>query len=123
MKLSELFAPRGRGVIATSSAEGVVNVAVYAIPHLVDEKTCAWGMTEGRTHKNIMENPHAAYLYLNPGGGFSGARLGLRLIKIEESGEMLTLIRKRTAELVSPHAATLVKHVAYFEVTEVRPLI
>jgi len=33
----------GRGVIGTASKAGVVNMAVYAVPHIVDAGTVAWG--------------------------------------------------------------------------------
>ena len=36
---------------------------------------------------------------------------------------MLELIRGDTVRIVSPEAALAVKHVGYFEVEEVRPLI
>jgi hypothetical protein len=123
MKLAGLFIEGGRGVIATSNLQGEVNVAIYAMPHVIDDQTLAWGMTEGRTYKNIMENPRAAYLYLNPGAGFSGTRLGLKLKGIEDSGEMLDTVRARTSQIVSPAAAASVKHIAYFTVQEIRPLI
>ncbi len=123
MQLSELFGEGGRGVIATSNLRGEVNAAIYATPHVIDDETLAWGMTEGRTYKNVTENPSAAYLYMYPGPGFSGVRLGLKLKRIEDSGRMLDAIRVRTSEVVSPAAAAAVKHVAYFTVTEVRSLI
>jgi len=123
MKLHEMFPAGGRGVIATSDSSGNVNTAVYAKPHIVDENTVAWGMTEGRTWACVKENPHAAYLYMNPGPGYSGVRLKLSLKEFRESGDMLETVKKHTAEIVSPAAAEAVKHVAYFEVEEVRPLI
>lgn len=123
MQLSELFKEGGRGVIATSNLQGEVNVAIYAIPRVIDDETLAWGMTEGRTYRNIRENPWVAYLYMNPGAGFSGARLSLKLKGIEDSGEMLDAIRARTRQIVSPAAAEAVKYVAYFSVIEIRPLI
>jgi len=123
LKLSELFKKEGRGVIATSNMQGEVNVAVYAAPHVVDDETLAWGMTEGRTYHNVMENPRAAYLYMYAGAGYSGVRLGLKLKRIENSGDMLDAIKARTSEIVSPGAAAAVKHVAYFTVIEVRTLI
>jgi hypothetical protein len=123
LKLSELFKNEGRGVIATSNIKGEVNVAVYAAPHVVDDETLAWGMTEGRTYHNVMENPRAAYLYMYAGAGYSGARIGLKLKGIENSGEMLDAIKARTREIVSPGAAAAVNHVAYFAVVELRPLI
>jgi hypothetical protein len=123
MKLVDMFPSGGRGVIATSDASGKVNIAVYAKPHIVDEKTVAWGMTEGRSWACVKENARAAYLYMNPGPGYAGVRLSLFLKEFRESGDMLETIRKNTAEIVSPAAAEAVRHVAFFEVEEVRPLI
>ncbi|MGO9380063.1 MAG: pyridoxamine 5'-phosphate oxidase family protein [Dissulfurispiraceae bacterium] len=123
MKLSELFKSEGRGVIATSNRQGEVNVAIYAAPHVVDDETLAWGMTEGRTYNNVMDNPNAAYLYMYAGSGYAGVRLSLKLKGIENSGEMLDTIKRRTREIVGPEAAAAVKHSAYFAVAEVRPLI
>jgi len=123
MKLAELFPAGGKGVIATASAEGVVNTAIYARPHVIDDETLAWGMTDGRSYANLKENPHAAYLYMAPVSGFSGWRLTLELKEIEDSGDLLTVIRKSTREIVSPEAGAMIRHVGYFRVTEVRPLI
>ena len=123
MKLQDMFPAGGRGVMATSDSSGSVNTAVYAKPHVVDEKTVAWGMTAGRTWACVKENPHASYLYMNPGPGYRGVRLKLSLKESRESGEMLEAVRKHTAEIVGPEAAEAVEHVAYFEVEEIRPLI
>ena len=123
MKLAELFPEGGRGVIATASADGVINTAIYARPHIIDDETLAWGMTDGRSHANLKENPHASYLYMAPVNGFSGWRLKLELKYMEDSGELLETIRKNTVEIVGPDAGTAVRHVGYFRVTEVRPLI
>ena len=123
MNLHEMFPAGGRGIIAASDSSGNVNIAVYAKPHIVDDKTVAWGMTEGRTWACVKENPRAAYLYMNPGPGYSGVRLKLSLIKFLESGDMLDAVKKHTSAIVSPAAAEAVTHVAYFEVEEIRPLI
>jgi hypothetical protein len=123
MKLAELFPAAGKGVIATSGGGGVVNIAIYARPHIIDDETLAWGMTDGRSYSNLKENPHASYLYMAPVAGFSGWRLTLELKAIEDSGELLETIRKSTKEIVGPESGVLVKHVGYFKVTEVRPLI
>jgi hypothetical protein len=123
MKLLDMFPSGGRGIIATSDSSGNVNIAVYARPHIVDEKTVAWGMTEGRTWSYVKENPRAAYLYMNPGPGYAGVRLALALKEFRESGDMLETIKKHTAEIVSPGAAEAVIHVAFFKIEEIRPLI
>jgi hypothetical protein len=123
MNLAESLKTGGRGIISTANSTGVVNSAVYAMPHIIDEKTVAWGMTDGRTYHNIKDNPHASYLYMNPGHGFSGVRINLKLKELMDSGKLLESIRERTAEIVSPQAAERVTHVAYFIVVEIRPLI
>ena len=123
MKLAELFPSGGKGVIATAGAAGVVNTAIYARPHIIDDETLAWGMTDGRSYANLRENPHASYLYMAPVKGYSGWRLNLELTRIEESGDLLERIRLSTKEIVGPEAAAMVKHVGYFRVTEIRPLV
>jgi len=121
MKIGEVLEAGGHGVIGTASKAGVVNMAVYAVPQVVDDETVAWGMTDGRTWDNVRENPNASYAYFAPGDGFRGARLTLSLARTEDSGEMLARIRERTAA-VSPGNPQAVKHVAYFKVVETRRL-
>jgi hypothetical protein len=122
MKIADVLKPGGRGVIATASKAGVVNMAVYAVPHVVDAETVAWGMTDGRTWNNVRENPNASYAYFAQGEGFRGARLTLALSRTEDSGAMLEKIRERTGG-TSPGNPEAVKHVAYFKVVESRPLV
>ena len=123
MKLAELFPEGGRGVIATADAAGLVNTAVYATPHVVDEETLAWGMAEGRTYGNLQVNRYASYLYMAPSRGYSGWRLTMEMKEILDDGALLEEIRANAAKIVSPQAGAAVKHVAYFRVVEVRPLI
>lgn len=123
MQLAELFPEGGRGVIATSSAGGAVNTALYAKPHIVDGETLAWGMTDGRSYRNLTQNPHASYLYMAPVRGFSGWRLSLELQEIRTEGELLETIRKSTSQIVGPDAGEAVKYVGFFKVTEVRALV
>ena len=123
MNLAAIFKDNGIGVIATASADGSVNTAVYARPHVIDENTLVWGMTEGRTFRNISENPHASYLFKSAGPGFSGVRLALELVRTEESGEMLEIIKKNTSEVVGPGAGLAVTHAAWFRVVGTRALI
>lgn len=121
MKIGEVLKQGGHGVIGTASRSGVVNMAVYAVPSIVDDETVAWGMTDGRTWNNVRENPNASYTYFAPGDGFRGARLTLLLSRTEDSGEMLAKIRERTAA-VSPGDPQAVKRVAYFKIVETRRL-
>ncbi len=123
MKLSELFASDGTGVIATASAKGEVNVAMYAAPHIIDDETVAWGMTDSTTFNNIWENPRAAFLYRQSGKGYAGCRMTLELREVEDSGRLIDVIRSSTRSAAGEQAAAWVSHVAYFRVVEVRPLL
>ena len=123
MKLSELFTNSGLGVMSTSSSDGKVNSAVYARPHVIDENTLVWGMTDKRTYQNLTRNRHAAYLFKTSSPGFSGVRLGLELIKTEEEGDLLMTIKANTDEVVGSGAGAAVTHAVWFRVAEVRPLI
>ena len=123
MKLAEHFEDGGMGVMATAGSDGEVNTAVYAVPHVIDEETVAWGMTEGRTLRYAKENPRASYLYLSPGGKGKGVRLTLAVKNIETAGELLERIRERASETVNPRAGAAVKYVVYFRIVETRPLL
>ena len=123
MKLAELFPEGGRGVIGTADADGVVNQAIFAVPHVIDEETLAWGFTEGRSIENLRKNPHASYLYLAPSRGYSGWRLNLTLKRETGEGELLAAIREQTDKVAGSQAGDAVKHVVYFKVDEVRPLM
>ena len=122
MKLEELFEIKGRGVMATADATGKVNLAVYARPRVVDEGTVAWGISEGRTWRNLRENGKAAFLFMSS-QGFEGVRLGLELQEMREAGDLLEDIRDHAETIVSHKAAEAVKHVAFFSITEIRALI
>ena len=123
MNLTELFTHQGLGVMSTSSSDGKVNSAVYARPHVIDETTLVWGMTDKRTYRNLIRNRHAAFLFKTGSPGFSGVRLGLELIKTEEAGELLMTIKANTDEIVGPGAGAAVTHAVWFRITELRPLI
>jgi hypothetical protein len=123
MNLAELFTHPGLGVMSTSSSDGKVNSAVYARPHVIDETTLVWGMTDRRTYQNLTRNRHAAYLFKTTSPGFDGVRLALELIKTEEEGDLLATIKRNAEEIVGPGAGAAVTHEAWFKVVEVRPLI
>lgn len=123
MNLAELFTHSGLGVMSTSSPDGKVNSAVYARPHVIDETTLVWGMTDKRTWQNLSRNRHAAFLFKTSGPGFSGVRLDLEMMRTEEEGDLLATIKANTDEIVGPGAGASVTHAAWFKVVEVRPLI
>ena len=123
MKLAYRFEPGGQGVMATAGADGTVNTALYAIPHVTGEDMLAWGMTERLTYRNVRENPSASFLYISPGNRYEGIRLTLKLKEIRDSGRLLDTIRGKTRESSGEGAADALKYVAFFEVVEERPLV
>jgi len=123
MKLAELFPEGGRGIIGTADANGRVNQAVFATPKVIDEETLAWGFTEGRSFTNLKQNPQASYLYLAPTRGYSGWRLSLTYKEETAEGELLESIKAAATQASGPQAGAAVKHLVYFKVDEVRPLL
>lgn len=123
MDVTERLKDGGTGVMATAGNDGSVNTAVYAPPHMADDRTAAWGMTEGRTYRNVLGNPNASYLYIAPGGRYEGVRLTLKLKEIRDSGTLLESIRTRTKQLSGEGAANALKYVAFFHILEERPLV
>ena len=81
---------KGLGVLATSDASGRVNAAVYSRPHFTDEsdeKTVAFIMADRLSHVNIQANPHAAFLFVEEGQGYTGKRFHLTKVREETSAD------------------------------------
>jgi len=50
MSLSDYFENvQGRGILATADSDGMVDLAIYAKPHVIDETTIAFVMRERLT--------------------------------------------------------------------------
>jgi len=113
---------KGWGVLATADAEGRVNTAVYATPHVMDAGSVAFIMLGRKTHDNLLQNPHASYLYHEEGPGFSGKRFWLKKVREEEDTELLHALRRRK----SPHGEDEEKKprfLVFFSVEKELPLI
>jgi hypothetical protein len=126
-KLMEYFNKQPRlGVISTSSKDGKVDSAVLGSPQMVDEKTVMAALGMGRTFANLQENPNAAYIIMEPGPGildWKGIRVYLRMKEHVTSGPKFDAYKSQMAKVVGEQAANMIKVLATFEVTEVRPLI
>lgn len=72
----------GTGILATADKNGVVNTAIYARPHILEDGKIAFVMRDRLSHKNVIENPGASYLFKENGSGTEGIRL--RLTRLEE---------------------------------------
>jgi hypothetical protein len=121
MTLKEYFDnAKGYGVLATADSAGKVNTAVYARPHVMDEKTIAFIMAERLTHENLKDNPWASYLFMEAGGGWSGKRVYLKKLREEQNEELLQEICRKC-----DYSGYDVKKrfIVYFSVENVLPLI
>jgi hypothetical protein len=97
MDLKEYFEQtKGHGVLATADASGRVNLAVFARPHVMEDKSVAFIMPHRLTHNNLQANPQAAYLFLEAGPGYKGKRLYLTKIREEQDSDLLYSLRRRT---------------------------
>ncbi len=96
MDLQEYFKnAKGHGILATADAQGHVNVAVYASPHIMDSQTIAFIMPDRLTHHNLQSNNNAAYMFMEESKGYKGVRLFLTKIREEEDSELLKSIRRK----------------------------
>jgi len=126
-KLFEYFNRQPRlGIMSTSSKDGKVDSAVYGSPQMIDENTVVVALAKGRTFSNLQENPNAVFMIMEPGSGildWKGIRVYLRLLEYVTSGPQLDMYKSQMAKVVGEQAADMIKVLATFEVTEVRPLI
>jgi hypothetical protein len=126
-KLMEYFNKQPRiGILSTASNDGKVDAAVLGSPQMIDEKTVTVALAGGRTFANLQENPNAVYIILEPGSGlmdWKGIRVYLRMREHVTSGPKLETYKRQAAEIVGKEAAEMIKTLATFEVTEVRPLV
>ena len=107
----------GRGVLATSDADGKVDTAIYSKPHFIDNETIAFIMTDRLTHKNLQSNPYASYLFMESEVGYSGKRLYLKKTKEEDDSELIDKLLK------NDHYRDVAKYVVYFHIDKVLPLV
>ncbi len=112
----------GHGVLATADANGLLNQAVFARPHVMEDGTAAFIMPHRLTHKNLQENPHAAYLFMESGPGYKGKRLYLTKVREEQDTELLYSLRRRTypAEKEKQEGS---RFLVFFRFDKVLPLI
>ena len=123
MKFESYFSEmKGIGVMATSDKDGVVDTAIYSRPHVQGKDEMAFIMRDHLTHKNLQENKHASYLFLEKGQGYSGVRFFLS--KIDESNDQ-GLINSLTRRHLSPEDDRLQgeKFLVRFKVDRVLSLV
>lgn len=111
---------RGKGVLATADAEGNVDAAVYARPHVQDDLTVSFIMAERRSYRNVTANPHAVFLFIEAGDEYEGKRLHLTRIADETDADKINQLRRRCPQDTDSDAT---RHLVTFRVDEIRPLV
>ena len=123
MSLSDYFKKvQGLGILATADSDGLVDLALYAKPCVIDETTIAFVMQERRTHQNLKSNPHAAYMFIEQGEGYAGKRLYMSKIREETNTSVVEMFRKKQPEICAAGDDSN-KYLVHFQVNDVRPLI
>jgi len=123
MKLSDYFENvQGIGILATADSDGMVDLAVYAKPHVIDDATVAFVMQERLTHQNLKSNPHAAYMFVERGDGYKGKRLYLTKLREETNTSLVEKFRKKQPEICSAGDDSN-KYLVHFQVDNVWPLV
>jgi hypothetical protein len=112
---------KGRGILATADQDGLVDVAVYAKPHLMEDDTIAFIMRDRLTHHNVQSNNHAAYLFMEEGAGYKGIRLFLTKVREEQDTDLLYSLRSKRYPQKKEEEKAL--FLVFFKVDKVLPLI
>jgi hypothetical protein len=113
---------KGLGVLATADDQGHVDVAVYAIPHIMDASTIAFIMPDRLTHHNLQSNAHAAYLFKEDGPRYKGVRLFLKKLREEQDTELLHSLRRKKYAAEKGEEETS-RYLVFFTVEKTLPLI
>ena len=123
MNLSDYFENvKGLGILATADEDGMVDLAIYAKPHVIDETTVAFIMRERLTRKNLKSNPKAAYMFVEQGEGYTGKRLYLTKMREESNTSVVEMFRKKQPEICSSKDDSN-KYLVHFQIDDIRPLV
>jgi hypothetical protein len=123
MNLFEYFEnTEGTGILATADSDGMVDVALYARPQVVDESTIAFIMRERLSHQNLKSNPNAAYMFIEKGPGYSGKRLYLTMTREETNQSLVESFIKKQPE-ICPAGDDSNKYLVFFQVENIWPLV
>ena len=112
---------KGFGVLSTADANGNVNSAVYARPHVMEDGLLTFIMRNRQSYKNIRSNPHATYLFREDGPGYKGVRLYLTKTREENDPDLISSLSRR--KYPSDQDAIESSFLVYFKLEETRPLI
>ncbi|MBC8218027.1 MAG: pyridoxamine 5'-phosphate oxidase family protein [Planctomycetes bacterium] len=123
MSLSDYFDNvQGLGILATADSDGMVDLAIYARPHVIDEITIAFVMRERLSHQNLKSNPNAAYMFVEQGEGYVGKRLYLTKTREETNTSLIEEFRRRQPEICAADDDSN-KYLVFLQINDVWPLV
>jgi len=120
MSLKEFFEnAKGTGILATADSSGNVDLALYAKPFVIDEKTIAFIMLNKLSYNNLQSNPKAAYMFLQE--NYQGKRLYLKKVKEEKDQSKINEMLRHKYD--DPEVLAKEKTLVYFEVEKEAPIL
>ena len=123
MNLADYFENhQGLGILATADSDGMVDLAIYARPHVINETTIAFIMRERLTHQNLKSNPHAAYMFVEQGEGYVGKRVYLTKIREETNTSLVEMLRRKQPEICAQDDDSN-KYLVHFQVENIWQLV
>ncbi|MGA1825152.1 MAG: pyridoxamine 5'-phosphate oxidase family protein [bacterium] len=125
MSLYDYFeSTQGMGVLATADGKGIVDTAMYARPHIIDDEQCIFLMADKHSHRNLQENPHASYIFIQQSKPYKGKRLYLTKTEESHDAALINKIRRKKHGCPAYEECEDTKtFVVYFKVDSVRPLV
>ena len=122
MNLMSYFeSTKGFGVLSTADSAGVVNAAVYSRPHVLEDGSLAFIMNDRLSHRNVLDNPRAHFLFREQGPGYQGKRLALTMLREEQDTELLHELCRRCLPDELPEGKT--RFLVIFRVDQDTPLV
>jgi len=125
-KVREYLQSEGRSnVLATTDTAGKVNLAVFGSLALADDETVVVMVGDNRTYANLQANPLASLLVTlhgKTGMQQEGCRVYLKVRSMEDGGKMFDEIKGKVRAKVGD-AAEMLKHLVWFDIEEVRPIL
>lgn len=120
MEMKQYFEDlKGVGVLSTADDKGVVDIALYAKPFIIDEKTVALIMLKKLNYLNLQANPYAAYIFIDE--KFQGKRLYLKKIKEDNDQDKINLLLRHKYN--DEETLKKDKALVYFELVKELPII
>lgn len=123
MTLKDYFESRsGTCILSSAGRSGKVTSAIYSALRVMEDGNVCFIMRERLTYRNILENPHAACIFIGHGADYQGIRLFLTKVCEDNDPDQIARMTRRH---LSPEEdkAKGTKHLVIFRVDKILPLI